>query len=111
MPQSSDPSPETLRLALATQDFIDRHIPEGTAAAAAQGAASTSGPGAAASAAAAPEQQAQQGQQAEQRGYLAQHPLFEQIPALAADIREPDYCVLGEGELQVGQGYLKIGGK
>jgi hypothetical protein len=34
------------------------------------------------------------------RGYLAQHPLFDQIPALAADIREPPYCVLGEGQLQ-----------
>lgn len=34
------------------------------------------------------------------RGYLAQHPLFEQIPALASDIREPDYCMLGEGQLQ-----------
>ncbi|GAB4821348.1 hypothetical protein N2152v2_008394 [Parachlorella kessleri] len=51
-------------------------------------------------------QQAQQQQQQEEeavacpRAYLAQHPLFEQIPALAADIREPDYCVLGEAELQ-----------
>lgn len=29
-------------------------------------------------------------------GYLAQHALFEQIPALAADIRTPHYCDLGE---------------
>eukprot|EP00887_Chlorella_sp_A99_P001766 scaffold19.g1766.t1 len=33
-------------------------------------------------------------------GYLAQHPLFEQIPALGRDIREPPYCVLGDGEVQ-----------
>lgn len=31
------------------------------------------------------------------RGYLAQHPLFEQIPALARDIAQPEYCILGEG--------------
>jgi lysine-specific demethylase 8 len=30
-------------------------------------------------------------------GYLAQHQLFEQVPALAADIATPDYCMLGEG--------------
>jgi hypothetical protein len=29
-------------------------------------------------------------------GYLAQHQLFEQVPALAADIATPDYCMLGE---------------
>lgn len=28
-------------------------------------------------------------------GYLAQHPLFEQIPALRADILAPDYTALG----------------
>ena len=34
------------------------------------------------------------------RGYLAQHPLFDQIPALRNDIEEPIYCILGLGEMQ-----------
>jgi [histone H3]-dimethyl/trimethyl-L-lysine36 demethylase len=32
------------------------------------------------------------------RGYLAQHPLFEQVPALARDIRTPEYCSLGSSD-------------
>jgi len=28
--------------------------------------------------------------------YLAQHPLLQQIPQLGEDVREPEYCVLGE---------------
>lgn len=33
-------------------------------------------------------------------GYLAQHPLFDQIPALRSDIQEPAYCILGQGDMQ-----------
>lgn len=35
-----------------------------------------------------------------QLGYLAQHPLFEQIPVLRRDIVEPEYCALGKGSVQ-----------
>ena len=40
------------------------------------------------------------GSGAQKKGYLAQHQLFEQIPALARDIMTPEYCALGEGLLQ-----------
>lgn len=78
------------------QEFVQRHILGGSAHA---------GGGAPGAAAAAAEGQPQgaataAAPSAARRGYLAQHPLFDQIPALAADIREPPYCVLGEGEVQ-----------
>ena len=40
------------------------------------------------------------------RGYLAQHALFEQVPTLRADIRTPDYCSLGGGELHAVNAWL-----
>ena len=33
-------------------------------------------------------------------GYLAQHPLFDQVPSLQRDIREPPWCVLGDGVME-----------
>jgi len=42
------------------------------------------------------QQQQQEGAAQQQLLYLAQHQLFEQIPALAADILTPDYCMLGD---------------
>lgn len=43
------------------------------------------------------------------RGYLAQHPLFDQIPELRRDIATPDYCCLGqEDDVQVRQPLLPL---
>ena len=39
-------------------------------------------------------------------GYLAQHSLLDQVPALAADICTPDYCSLGEGRLHAVNAWL-----
>ncbi|GLI66311.1 hypothetical protein VaNZ11_010086, partial [Volvox africanus] len=51
--------------------------------------------------------QPQQEQQAQPRGYLAQHPLFDQIPSLQRDIVQPDYCSLGqEGEVRAVNAWL-----
>ena len=44
-------------------------------------------------------------------GYLAQHPLFEQVPSLAGDIRTPDYCTLGScGAVRSCNAWLGPGG-
>lgn len=43
-------------------------------------------------------------------GYLAQHPLFDQIPALRSDIQEPAYCMLGEGTMQSINAWFGPGG-
>lgn len=39
-------------------------------------------------------------QSTRKKGYLAQHNLFDQIPALERDIREPEYCSLGDGVVE-----------
>ena len=44
------------------------------------------------------------------KGYLAQHPLFDQIPALRNDIQEPAYCILGEGTIQSINAWFGPGG-
>ena len=46
------------------------------------------------------------GDSAEGRAYLAQHALFEQVPALRGDIVTPDYCSLGGGELRAVNAWL-----
>ena len=42
----------------------------------------------------------------EGRGYLAQHALFEQVPALLDDIDLPDYTAMGEGQVQAINAWL-----
>ncbi|GLE01631.1 hypothetical protein PINS_up010465 [Pythium insidiosum] len=41
-------------------------------------------------------------------GYLAQHHLFEQIPALARDIMTPDYCTIRRSEEAEGEDNLDV---
>eukprot|EP00897_Mesotaenium_endlicherianum_P010889 jgi/Mesen1/9829/ME000007S09884 len=44
--------------------------------------------------------------EAQHRAYLAQHPLFEQIPKLREDIGVPEYCALGGGALETVNAWL-----
>ena len=78
--------------------------PPGTAAAAATTTttAATTGPATAAATATTGQQAPRHHPKHAGRGYLAQHPLFEQIPALAADMRVPEYCTLGADEEEGG---------
>ncbi len=56
-------------------EFIDRHVVGGPAGG---GSASDGGGGGGSG-----------------TGYLAQHELFDQIPAMRRDVQEPDFCRLG----------------